>query len=234
MSAPGRGRRLGLFALLLTLGGSALLVGSSGARLWAENHLPVGALYAAFNRLRPQLNQANGAECFERLRELGVPGRPLSQELMRRENSRERDCPIVNGFAMRWPLAEKRYVTCALAEALYRFYQVDLVPASVRRYGQPVVWIEDAGVRSCRNMSGHRHLRSEHAYANAIDLRAFVLGDGRTIEVASHWDDPEHAAFLREVAAAACARFHVVLTPDSNEDHQDHIHADLGLWKHCE
>ncbi len=39
--------------------------------------------------------------------------------------------------------------------------------------------------------------------------------------------------FLRAVAAQACHYFDEVLTPDSDRDHVDHIHLDLGRYKLC-
>jgi len=39
--------------------------------------------------------------------------------------------------------------------------------------------------------------------------------------------------FLRAVAAQACHYFNEVLDPDTDRDHVDHIHLDLGRYKYC-
>ena len=39
---------------------------------------------------------------------------------------------------------------------------------------------------------------------------------------------------LQLAASAACRWFGVVLTPDSDRWHQDHIHVDLGPWRRCD
>uniref|UniRef100_UPI00366D95D8 extensin family protein n=1 Tax=Paenibacillus abyssi TaxID=1340531 RepID=UPI00366D95D8 len=51
--------------------------------------------------------------------------------------------------------------------------------------------------------------RSGHATANAIDVAAFVLGDGRRISVLDDWSNgtPAERRFLRVVHDSACKRF---------------------------
>jgi hypothetical protein len=39
--------------------------------------------------------------------------------------------------------------------------------------------------------------------------------------------------FLRHLARRACDYFSVVLTPDSDADHHDHIHLDIGPDRRC-
>ena len=64
---------------------------------------------------------------------------------------------------------------------------------------------------------------SEHAKGNAIDVRGFMLADGRFIKLT----DPTAPKPLREaVRQAACARFTTVLGP-GEPHHTDHIHLDL-------
>ena len=72
------------------------------------------------------------------------------------------------------------------------------------------------------------------AQARALDIAGFVLADGRTITVLAGWyGRPDERRFLRAVAAAACRTFSVVLTPNSDRYHRDHIHVDIGPWRKC-
>ncbi len=92
------------------------------------------------------------------------------------------------------------------------------------------------GTYACRNIN-HRETgrRSEHATANAIDLSGFVLADGQQISLQDDWTgkDPRRAAFLRAVRDGACGFFDVVLSPDYNEAHRDHLHLDMGRYRAC-
>jgi hypothetical protein len=68
----------------------------------------------------------------------------------------------------------------------------------------------------------------------AIDFWAFELDDGSVIKVRDDWKgNGPRALFLRKLAEGACNHFHLVLTPASDRDHYDHIHADLGPWMRC-
>jgi hypothetical protein len=77
--------------------------------------------------------------------------------------------------------------------------------------------------------------RSAHATANAIDVSAFDLADGRKISVLRGWTGgtSSERRFLRLVAKSACRRFSTVLDPDYNEVHRDHLHLELGASHFC-
>ena len=40
--------------------------------------------------------------------------------------------------------------------------------------------------------------------------------------------------FLRALAKRACDYFNVVLTPDSDKFHYNHLHLDIGRWRLCQ
>jgi len=93
--------------------------------------------------------------------------------------------------------------------------------------------IHHYGTYSCRNIAGTQRL-SEHAYANAWDVAAFELEDGRMITLAKHWDaGDERAGFLRAARDWGCAVFRVTLSPDYNAAHADHFHLDMGPSSTC-
>ncbi len=66
---------------------------------------------------------------------------------------------------------------------------------------------------------------SEHGRANALDIRAFRLKNGQTVQ-------PTDVAVSRNFRLAmknsVCARFTTVLGPGSDGYHEDHIHVDLA------
>lgn len=100
--------------------------------------------------------------------------------------------------------------------------------------GSPVVAIRHYGSFSCRDMTDGSGRPSLHAQARAFDVAGFVLADGRTVTVRAGWNGrPDERRFLRAVAVAACQKFSVVLTPNSDRYHQDHIHVDIGPWRLC-
>ncbi len=75
---------------------------------------------------------------------------------------------------------------------------------------------------------------SEHAYANAWDVTGFELADGRVVSVQAHWNDAGSLrTFLRAVRDDACNIFRVVLGPDYNDAHHDHLHVDMGGGSRC-
>jgi hypothetical protein len=54
------------------------------------------------------------------------------------------------------------------------------------------------------------------------------------VTVAQGWDGPrDERRFLRDVRDAACRRLGAVLDPDSDRQHRDHLHLDLGPWRLC-
>jgi hypothetical protein len=125
--------------------------------------------------------------------------------------------------------------SCPVAAALYVLERDVIEPAARRHFDSEVTAIEHFGSYSCRRIYGREGARfSEHATADAVDISAFRLADGRRIRVVRDWvgDGPE-AAFLREVRDGACDLFATVLSPDYNEAHADHLHldqADRGAW----
>ncbi len=124
-------------------------------------------------------------------------------------------------------------MTCPLAFAFTQWVQSDLQVPAMGEFGSVVVKVETMGTYACRPIAGTGRL-SEHASANAVDVSAFVLADGRRISVLSGWTgDERESRFLKSVRASACGRFNTVLSPDYNADHRDHFHFDMGRGPFC-
>lgn len=125
-------------------------------------------------------------------------------------------------------------VTCPLADTLAGWARFGVDRAARQILGSPLVRIETMGSYACRNVAGSER-RSAHATANAIDVAAFVLADGRRISVLQDWyaGDPAERRFLTVVQQSACKRFGTVLTPAYNAAHRDHFHLELSNREFC-
>ena len=70
---------------------------------------------------------------------------------------------------------------------------------------------------------------SEHGSGNAVDIAAFAMRDGRSINVQDAKNPgAESFTVLRGLRSSACGFFTTVLGPGSNADHERHFHFDLG------
>lgn len=121
-------------------------------------------------------------------------------------------------------------MTCPLASKFAAWAKFAVRPAARQFLGSDVVRIETFGTYSCRNVNGGRSGKlSEHAFANAIDISAFVLRDGRRISVLSGWNGKsEEREFLKRLHQSACKRFGTVLGPEYNAQHANHFHFDMS------
>lgn len=135
------------------------------------------------------------------------------------------------------PITNITAIRCPLAQALTLWAQGPMQNAARRYLGSKVVRIESMGAYSCRNVIGRASAagtRSEHATANAVDIGAFVLADGRRVSVQAGWNGKaDEQNFLRTIRADACTRFQTVLSPDYNAAHFDHLHFDMGRGPFC-
>jgi hypothetical protein len=125
-------------------------------------------------------------------------------------------------------------VTCPLAQTFAAWARYGVDRAARQVLGSPLVRIETMGSYSCRNIAGSSH-RSAHATANAIDVAAFVLADGRRISLTGQWSkgSAKERAFLKLVHESACKRFGTVLGPAYNAAHHDHFHLELSGRAFC-
>jgi hypothetical protein len=133
------------------------------------------------------------------------------------------------------PVTNLGAMTCGLGYAFTAWVQSDLQVPAMGEFGSPVVRVETLGTYNCRNVNGAATDRlSEHAFANAVDVAAFLLKDGRRVGVLAGWNGDQHEArFLRSVRASACRRFNTVLSPDYDAAHRDHLHFDMGRGPFC-
>jgi len=124
---------------------------------------------------------------------------------------------------------------CPALVALLLWERHVVEPAAKRELGRRITAIRQLGTYSCRNIN-HAAFgrRSQHAHANAIDIASFRTDDGSIISVARDWSDAgPRGKFLHAVRDGACRFFGVVLSPDYNALHRDHLHLDTSMWSVC-
>jgi len=124
--------------------------------------------------------------------------------------------------------------TCSLTATLY-WWNRQLDHLALEHLGSPIAQIDQVGTYACRNVNSRETgSRSQHATANAIDIEAFRLVDGRRITVLKNWgDDSAEGRFLKAAHNAACKLFNGALGPDYNALHANHFHLDLGPYLIC-
>lgn len=114
---------------------------------------------------------------------------------------------------------------CSMATALATWMRDD-VARLVQGVGAELKGFDNYESFECRGRNRIAGAKtSEHGRANALDIRAVLLGDGRRLELT----DPEVSKPFREsMRASACERFTTVLGPGSDGYHESHIHVDLA------
>jgi len=114
---------------------------------------------------------------------------------------------------------------CTTALVIARWFREDLEPQA-EKLGSRIERIEVAGSFSCRPRNSiFGAIMSEHGKANALDIWALQLADGRRIGI-EHAGGPHD--FLTAMRQSACARFTTVLGPGADKDHETHLHVDLA------
>lgn len=118
-------------------------------------------------------------------------------------------------------------VACPLADTLAAWARYGVDRAAREVMGSALVRIETMGSYSCRTVAGSGRM-SAHATAQAVDVAAFILADGRRVSVLDDWGagTPEERRFLQLVHASACKRFGTILGPAYNAAHRDHFHLE--------
>jgi len=120
-------------------------------------------------------------------------------------------------------------LSCPAAENLAKWLDKDVPKIIAKHDKAPLTQLNHLGSYNCRKIANSRTW-SQHSFANAIDVAGLKFEDGEMLSIEADWDDEP---VLRDLATAACDRFRVVLTPDYNASHYDHLHFDLGPYRSC-
>lgn len=121
-------------------------------------------------------------------------------------------------------------MSCPLAAGFLLWTRYSVEPAAQAMLGSPLRQVDHFGVYACRRVYNQTEGRvSAHARAQALDVAAFRLADGRRVAVERSWPaQGAEAAFLRKVRDDACKVFGSVLSPDYNAAHANHLHLEYG------
>jgi hypothetical protein len=113
---------------------------------------------------------------------------------------------------------------CKMASAVADWIRTDMAPLAAS-LGTAIRDLDNFDSYECRGRNRVVGAKiSEHGRANALDVRALKLADGRSISLT----DRKAPREIREsVLRSVCARFSTVLGPGSDWYHEDHIHLDL-------
>lgn len=207
-----------LLALALTACGSLVPDGRQAAKPQVSTPRPVAV-------------SAQGRQCLAQLGASGANFSPVTDRYYGAGCSTVGTVSLsaLQGDAARFSLANLGPVACPLAETTAAWARFGVDRAARQVLGSALARIETFGSYSCRDVAGSGR-RSAHATAQAIDISAFVLADGRRITVADGWDGGSfrEREFLRLVHTSACRRFGTVLGPAYNAAHRDHLHLEAG------
>jgi hypothetical protein len=234
--------RVQISLVVLATLGSVLALGSCGQREKPKPTAPVLLPLPDLNakpdpRIREQLRQLRiqPRQCFALLSR--APGLSVSALPDRQEKP---GCALrFSAQIVKSPIAfaEPTPASCALIASLYVWQREVVMQAAQAHLNSPVVKIETFGSYACRTRNNQPDARlSEHATANAVDISAFVLANGRKISIKKAWHSgsSQERAFLRAVHQASCRFFSGVLGPDADRFHQDHFHLDVGPFITCQ
>ncbi|PZQ62450.1 MAG: extensin family protein [Phenylobacterium zucineum] len=225
----------GLAALASDLAIVALLLGVAVARGAPPQDLPWTPL-----RLDAPVGLATGVK-FERAAADPLRCRAALAEggvrFVEAEARTDGACTTRDTVRLQGELLQPRapLMTCRQALAFSFWVRHGLQPAARAELGEPVTRIDHYGTYACRNIYGRATgVRSQHAYADAIDVAGLHTASGRRITVARDFRDEDDAGrFLRRARDGACNWYASVLSPDYNAAHADHLHLDRGRWKAC-
>ncbi len=137
------------------------------------------------------------------------------------------------------PVNGLKSIRCPAARAMVGWITYGVRPAARQILGSDVVRIDSYGTYVCRGIvggaAGSSGRLSQHGLANAVDIAAFVLADGRRVSVQRDWNggDSRNREFLRVIHGSACKRFVTTLGPDYNAAHYNHLHLDMGGRGFC-
>jgi hypothetical protein len=114
---------------------------------------------------------------------------------------------------------------CTFAESVASWVRDEAAPRA-GKFGSVLSAVETYDDFECRGRNRVAGAKlSEHGKGNAIDVRAFVLADGRALGLT---DVTVAKEFRNEIRESACHRFTTVLGPGSDSHHEAHIHLDLA------
>lgn len=177
------------------------------------------------------------AECLAALDRLGVRYEalpPLSDGACGTPNPL-RVTHLADGVALSAPST----MTCGTADALARWVLDVVGPEAEQSLGKPVSAVLIGTSYECRGQNRREGAKlSEHAFAAAVDVMGFALGQQKTVAVGPVPPETPEGRFHAAARTGACRYFNTVLGPGSDPEHATHLHLDLrgrkGGYRICQ
>ncbi len=119
---------------------------------------------------------------------------------------------------------------CHAARALHDWIDQVVVPSARTHLDAKLVGVRISTSYQCRRRNNATTGKlSEHAFANGVDVMAFVFAERAPALVASRPDSADAVrAFQAAARGGACAYFTTVLGPGMSPFHTNHFHLDLA------
>jgi hypothetical protein len=227
---------LALFwALLLSLSGFATVTRAIHDAI-PQNWLPWGEVRLDekptwFAKWQIARLESDPGACFAALDRSGVDYRRLPDRPLRKGCGIAARTHIVRSHVAYSSGFES---PCALTAALY-WYEQRLQQLAHEQLRTELTRIDHFGTYACRNIYGRvEDRRSAHATATAIDVAGFRFKNGSSASVLSDWGkDTGEGRFLTAARDESCRFFGIVLSPDYNRAHANHLHLELGRFGLC-
>ena len=142
---------------------------------------------------------------------------------------------VTRSGGVRIDLKPAPVLRCTFAESVAAWLRDEVAPR-VEKLGAALRAVETYDAYECRGRNRVPGAKlSEHGKGNAVDLRSFILADGRVVALT---DVSVAKDFRDELRESACHRFTTVLGPGSDSAHESHIHVDLierrGGYRMCQ
>jgi hypothetical protein len=142
---------------------------------------------------------------------------------------------VTRSGGVRIDLKPAPVLRCTFAESVAAWLRDEVAPR-VEKLGAALRAVETYDSYECRGRNRVPGAKlSEHGKGNAVDLRSFILADGRVVALT---DVSVAKDFRDELRESACHRFTTVLGPGSDSAHESHIHVDLierrGGYRMCQ
>lgn len=133
------------------------------------------------------------------------------------------------------PQANYVSLSCDFASRLNTFIKDVVIPASTKHFKKrPTAFLHKGGY-ACRGQRDFTSIKSEHAFAQAIDFAGILFDDGTDVIVERDYGKLDAAdKFFAEIFTESCNFFGTSLGPEFNELHHDHFHWSIGFPKVCQ
>jgi hypothetical protein len=126
-------------------------------------------------------------------------------------------------------IAPQATLNCRTAEQLALWARDVLMPEAREMLGATPTKVVHASTYVCRTRNNEPGAKlSEHAHANAVDIRAIAFAEREPLDIADRDRTSSDGAFQAAIRAGSCAHFTTVLGPRSNAAHATHFHFDMA------